>query len=326
MKKQVLFLVAIMLNCNFLLAQNRWINANANGKYGETGNWDGGYVPDSFDQVIFVGNLNATNCDITDVQEGGWFEIGNGGTPYGSVIVKNGGKLEGKFDHWSAVGWTTEAKLIVESGGVFSVASHLWLGFNPNSKSYVSLSGTINVGGMFGMNFENLASANAIGDLTINNGGVLNLAQLHNGGNSIRGSKMVIKIMGGGKINITGNYTSILATHIAANQIVAPGGSVLVEYNASTDMTVITSTAPELSVKDFSSLDFSTYPNPVTNYINVNAKAVISNVKIYNNLAQLVREETGKSGIDISGLSSGFYTIKVTDELGNFGVKKIIKQ
>lgn len=333
MKKQVLFLMAIMLNLGVSYGQDIWSNGSGDGKFETDANWNTGFKPE-VDPVFFDGGANATNCTVNAANTGGHFRIGIGGTPYGSLIIKNGGKLESTKDHWSAVGWTTKATLIVEAGGIFSTFSHLWLAFNPGAESTISLSGTINVNGMFGFNFENLANAsNSSGELTINNGGILNLAQLHPT-QSFRGTQNVLKIMGGGTMNVVGDKKVDIDAYVAANSIVAPGGSVSVVFipgvpdqtPADLGKTVVTSTAAPLSVKDFANLNFTTYPNPATNFININAKSNISNLKIYNNLGQIVKEETNKTGADISELSSGIYMIKVTDESGNLGVNKFIKQ
>ena len=324
MKKQVLFLLAIMVNCSVVFAQLTWTNGNANGAYGEDDNWNEGFPPGEFDQVLFDGNTNAQNCIVTGEQEGGWFEIGVGGTPYGTLIIQDGAHLQGKFAHWSAVGWTTEATLLVEAGGTFSVAEHLWLGFNPGSNSHVHIAGTIIVTGMYGQNF--IGNADTKSDLTIYNGGVLNLSQFHAEGNSIQGSDQLLTIMGGGTMIITGDHTSILATHIAAEQIVAPGGSVNVVYDVDSDKTTLTSSAdPILGLSDIASLDFRMYPNPTADFITIKAKTAISNVKIYSTLGRLVKDVTAENRIDVSDLSAGYYIVKIKDELGHLGVKKLIK-
>jgi hypothetical protein len=326
MKKQVLFLLAIMLNCSIVLGQNIFNNTNANGAYGEEDNWSGGYVPDGFDQVIFDANTTADNCIITDYQENGWLEVGVGGVAYGSVIIKNGGHLEGKTAHWTGIGWDAEATLVVEAGGIFTVAEHLWLGFNAASNSHVQVYGTVNVAGMYGQNFINNADSKS--DVTVYNGGVMNLSQWHAGGDGLRGANHILNIMGGGQIIIVGDHTEILATQIASNNLVAPGGSVTVAYDIDTDKTTITSTADPiaLGIKELATLDFNLYPNPTTDVINVNSKTAISNVKVYNILGKLVKDVNKESRIDISDLSAGYYVVKIQDDLGSLGVTKLIKK
>jgi hypothetical protein len=339
MKKQVL-LLALMLNFGVSFAQNNfWLNTNKNNKFDDDANWSLGWFPDKFNPAVFRGFSTNADCIVTGVHEVGAVRVGGGGTvpsAYGSLIIKKDAHLICVANDWSAVGLTTYGKLVVEAGGTYTF-NQFWLGLEPVSEGDVILSGTINVGtkanpAMFGMNFYKKEVPNE-STITINNGGILNCSQWSDAGESIYGPKMKIKIMPGGTINIIGDKQAVIANHVAANQIVAPGGAVQVVFTpgvpnqdpADPGMTVITSTAP-LSVKDFAILDFTAYPNPATNFININAKSTISNLKIYNNLGQIVKEETNKTAADISGLSSGIYMIKVTDELGNSGVNKFIKQ
>ena len=82
-----------------------------------------------------------------------------------------------------------------------------------------------------------------------------------------------------------------------------------------------------LSIEDNDSngLSFSIYPNPTADFITIKAKTAISNVKIYSTLGRLVKDVTAETRIDISDLSAGYYIVKIKDELGYLGVKKLIK-
>ena len=336
MKKQVL-LLALMLNFGVFYAQNNfWMNTNNNNKFDDDANWSLGWYPDKFNPAVLRGTSSLADCIVTGVHEVGVVRLGGCCTPSpGNLIIKNGGHLYygSTAEDWSAVGLSAYASLIVEAGGTFS-PNQFWLGVANTAAGDVFLSGTMNVGSksrpaMFGMNFQNVAVLEST--FTINNGGILNCSQWI--AQSIQGPLMKLKIMPGGTLNIIGDKQTEITNHVAANQIVAPGGSVQIVFTPGVPdqtpvdegMTVVTNTAP-LSVKDFASVDFTTYPNPATNFININAKSTISNLKIYNNLGQIVKEETKKTAADISGLSSGIYMIKVTDELGNSGVNKFIKQ
>jgi hypothetical protein len=71
---------------------------------------------------------------------------------------------------------------------------------------------------------------------------------------------------------------------------------------------------PTLGVNDLKALGFTAYPNPVTNILNLKANETITSTVVYNVLGQVVYETnlnalTGT--IDMSGLSSGAYFIKV---------------
>ena len=49
-------------------------------------------------------------------------------------------------------------------------------------------------------------------------------------------------------------------------------------------------------------------------------------MKLYNTLGQIVIEKSGMSRINISKLSAGYYVLKVQDDSGQIGVRKIIKK
>jgi hypothetical protein len=335
MKKQVLFL-ALMLNFGVSYAQNNfWLNTNKNNKFDDDANWSLGWIPDKFNPLVTRGPSTTDDCIVTTVHEVGPIRLGGGtAPPPGLFIIKNGGHLNNiGVNDWTSIGLGWYATLIVEAGGTCTF-NQLWMGQITPSEGAIILSGTINVGSktnpaMFGMNFYNAATKEST--ITINNGGILNCSQWV--AESIQGPLMKLKIMPGGTLNIIGDKQTEIAADVAENQLVAPGGSVKVVFTpgvpdqtpADEGMTVVTSTAA-LSVKDFANVDFTTYPNPATNFININAKSNISNFKIYNNLGQIVKEEANKTAADISGLSSGIYMIKVTDESGNSGVNKFIKQ
>lgn len=74
--------------------------------------------------------------------------------------------------------------------------------------------------------------------------------------------------------------------------------------------------------------EFSYYPNPVTNEINLSAKNTIDQVSIFNILGQNVYEEkinNAKSSINLSFLEQGMYVMKVSAG-GSTATYKIVKQ
>lgn len=82
---------------------------------------------------------------------------------------------------------------------------------------------------------------------------------------------------------------------------------------------------PILSVNDYTLLDFSVYPSPTKGILNIHSKTAISRIEVYNQLGQLVMSNSNKNIIDISSVSQGIYFVKVIDENGNIGSKKIVK-
>jgi len=72
-------------------------------------------------------------------------------------------------------------------------------------------------------------------------------------------------------------------------------------------------------------LDFTLYPNPVNNTLNIALDTAISNVAIYNLQGQKVKESTTEQ-VNVATLSQGIYLIKIEDENGNTAMKKFIKK
>ena len=71
--------------------------------------------------------------------------------------------------------------------------------------------------------------------------------------------------------------------------------------------------------------DFSIFPNPATDLLNINSETTISQIEIYNLLGQLVLSNTDQSTIDISIVDQGTYFVKAVDEHGNIGSQKVVK-
>ena len=74
-------------------------------------------------------------------------------------------------------------------------------------------------------------------------------------------------------------------------------------------------------------LGFSVSPNPASSTITVIASGTKQSLMMCNILGEKVggrQLATGKNEIDISNFHKGIYFIKVTDEKGNFGLKKIV--
>ncbi|MEZ4858241.1 MAG: T9SS type A sorting domain-containing protein [Flavobacteriaceae bacterium] len=82
-----------------------------------------------------------------------------------------------------------------------------------------------------------------------------------------------------------------------------------------------------LATESFETKQFSAYPNPVTDKLNIQAKEAISSVVIYNVLGQQVYKanvDALSSTIDMSRMASGAYFVKVNIG-GTEGTVKVIK-
>ena len=79
-----------------------------------------------------------------------------------------------------------------------------------------------------------------------------------------------------------------------------------------------------LGVEDNVLNDFSLYPNPAHDVLNIESQQEIETVKIYNLQGQLIKEVSTNS-IDVSNLNTGLYFVQVTIE-GKSITKKFIKE
>lgn len=68
----------------------------------------------------------------------------------------------------------------------------------------------------------------------------------------------------------------------------------------------------------------SIHPNPTTNSINVNSSQEINSLTVMDQLGKIVLTKNKSSTIDVSGLQSGIYFVKIVTD-GGSGVKKFVK-
>ena len=90
----------------------------------------------------------------------------------------------------------------------------------------------------------------------------------------------------------------------------------------------ITLGATVLSIKNNSVLDFSMYPNPTSNMLNISAKETIQDTQIFNVLGKNVmnvKVNNRKASIDVTNLATGIYLVKYSVN-GTIGTAKFVKQ
>ena len=331
MRKQVLFLLAVMLNC-VMFGQLTWTNGSGDNQYNNENNWDEGYVPDEATDVRMDGRVSLDDLIVSGESIGDVTTSGIAKVDAGRMIIKPTGRLIFAGSRWSAIGWDAECTLIVEAGGYIEFGEHLWLGFNSGANSHMYVYGTVRVNAMYGQNFEGKGTdGSSSSDVIIHDGGHLDLGQWADDGRSLQGANHTLSIMGGALMTVPGDYTTQLETDVAEGNLLAPGGTIEIVFVAGATeedpgLTTVTSSAEPLSLKDYATLDFSVYPNPSSDNISIQSKTEISNVQLFNSLGQNVLEVKGKSNIDISKLSAGLYVLKAQDAEGNLGVKRVIKQ
>ncbi|WP_442267568.1 InlB B-repeat-containing protein [Tenacibaculum sp. ZS6-P6] len=71
---------------------------------------------------------------------------------------------------------------------------------------------------------------------------------------------------------------------------------------------------------------FKLYPNPVSNYINIETKEEIKDIKLYSMLGKEIKvRESSSEGIEVSNLSKGIYFLMIKTDSGK-GISRFIKK
>ena len=173
------------------------------------------------------GNNTVTLSTATEV-----FRLMTGVDESGTLVVADGGHLTTGIT-WSSVGnnSTTGAPvtgtLTVEAGGRVDFGQHLWVGFRENTTGIVDINGgTVTVGQMLGLGWSG-----GLGHVNVNDGGVLDLFQLHGDGVSSMQNGSVLDIEGTGQVVLPGNYTNVVNAYVANGSITAWDGAATVVIN-----------------------------------------------------------------------------------------------
>jgi hypothetical protein len=88
---------------------------------------------------------------------------------------------------------------------------------------------------------------------------------------------------------------------------------------------LIVTPIPTLNNEEFGSLnEINTYPNPVSDILNIKNVFNIENILLYSPLGQLILE-TNSQTIDFSKYQSGIYTLKIHTDKG-VAIRKIVKK
>jgi hypothetical protein len=216
-------------------------NPSSSGMWDECANWSSLLCPGDVTVVTF--NVpDAIPCTVTNAAVAGYVAMGNSGGPGGTLIITNGGSLTTFANNWCAVGYSSNALMIVENGCSASFASHLWVGLDPGSDgTFIMNGGTVSVGQMFGLGWQGGKGTAQI------NGGTLNLAQLHPT-DSIKGTG-VLNLTGTGTVVIAGNQLTAVANYIRDGKITANGGpNVAYGFDPVANKTTLQVAPPQQSV------------------------------------------------------------------------------
>lgn len=86
-----------------------------------------------------------------------------------------------------------------------------------------------------------------------------------------------------------------------------------------------------LGTNETATLNFSLYPNPTSNTLNIRIEKPIQQIEVYNKLGQLVTKNVvllndGGSELNVSKLATGVYFVKIKSADGEIGVERFIKK
>ncbi|WP_187658705.1 T9SS type A sorting domain-containing protein, partial [Flavobacterium macrobrachii] len=82
---------------------------------------------------------------------------------------------------------------------------------------------------------------------------------------------------------------------------------------------------PTLNIEENEINNFTIYPNPVTDFIEIDTNSIIKEVNLYTISGQLILRSNQKR-ISTIQLPEGIYLIRIEDENGSFATKKLIKK
>jgi hypothetical protein len=216
-------------------------NPSGIGLWNECANWTNGLCPGDVTVVTF--NVqDAIPCTVTNAAIARYVAMGMGG-PGGKLIITNGGSLTTGSDNWTAVGYNSNALMVVENGASVNLGYHLWIGLDPGSDgTFIMNGGTVSVAGMFGMGWQGGKGTAQI------NGGTLNLSQWSTSPGSIQGAS-VLNLTGTGTVVITGNYVSSVSNYVSTGKITANGGpNVAYGFDSGANKTTIQVAPPRQSL------------------------------------------------------------------------------
>jgi len=223
--KTTLFAIAPPTPPPTAVVWNPAANPSGTGKWNEKTNWTGFVAPASVTKVTF-NVVGAIPCTVTNAAVADYLVMGDTG-PGGTLIITNGGSLTTfSAANASAIGYNSNALMVVENGGSVSFGFQLWIGLDPGSDGKLIMNGgTVSVADMFGLGFQGGKGTAVI------NGGTLNLSQW-NDSLSIQGDS-VLDVSGTGKVVIDGNHAQSVNDYVASGQVTnhAGPGMVVVDYN-----------------------------------------------------------------------------------------------
>ncbi|MBB6330452.1 hypothetical protein HNP24_001402 [Chryseobacterium sediminis] len=120
-------------------------------------------------------------------------------------------------------------------------------------------------------------------------------------------------------------YTGVAASSMNIDQLRfvhnnASGAAYIDHIKVNSELMVLGIKDSKAAVKEV-----SVYPNPATDFIQINSLSTVKSIEIYDETGKLIKTETNGNRIDVKGLPSGVYMLNIKTEGRNFTEKVIIK-
>jgi hypothetical protein len=186
-----------------------------------TQGWQGGVMPGAADEarINWGDNTVTVSSAVPTV-----FRAYPGCDESGTIIVQNGATLTMTNCLMMSVGGNPNTgTLTVDAGGTVNIGSHLWSAEVAGSVGNISVSGTVNVGGILGLgtvDFAPVASGDAY--LDVYDSGLLNLTNIHSdlvNFPSIQNNSLM-QVHGTGLATLPGDFVTIVQGYIDAGKII----------------------------------------------------------------------------------------------------------
>lgn len=284
----------------------------------------------SLDNTFSIGNgFNNTVHDIKIQNDGkiivgGNFTSFNGTTRNRIIRLNTNGTNDVSFN--PGLGASSEIRTTsVQNNGKIIIAGNFtsFDGVVKNKMTRLNSDGTVDGDFSIGNGFDNIVYCSSIqSDDKIVISGNFNL---FNGINANR----IVRLNSDGSFDSTfnvGNGTNdyILATSIQNDGKIIIGGA-FTSYNGTLKNRIARiNNDQSLNTGLFENKGLIVYPNPVSNFLNIDTNKKIDLISIYNLQGQIVLESKNNEKINVESLTSGQYIMKIFSE-NTTQIKKFIK-
>lgn len=282
-------------------------SGGSDGLWTTAGNWSGAAAPLTASQSLHVKFSDSAQEAALDTTATVYrLELGASADNQVETALRltNGADLTSGLDSagsvvsWTAIGYSGDARLTVESGASLTAADHLWIGFNPTSTGTLILDGgSVSVSGQLGLGRPEAEPGDGFGTGIIElKSGTLSLAKIFTNDAILGDSYINIE---DGLMTIDGNELSDANGYIASGRIRGYGGDspVLSVYDSNAGVTKVATIPLGFDVAPYATGETS---------ISMTGGVVDS---AFQNVEYYFAETSGNSGGDDSGwISSATYT------------------